>query len=287
VKPARTPSGHRLYSDEDIERLILLHRATVAGESIGQIANLSRLDLALLAADSESEADTARSRPAAATDSRNARYHLDLCVEAIRNLDAANLEARLLRASIALGQQVFLEQVLQPLLVHTGEQWDNGHLKVSHEHLASAVIRSLLGSMVVASPSDIKGPVLLSTTPTGQLHEFGALMASVTAASLGWQAVYLGPNLPAEDIVAAVNQRKARALAISIVYPSDDPHLNLELKKLARSLDDNVRILAGGRSVESYANVLNEIGATRVTNLGDLRVKLVKIREELDEQSTA
>ncbi|MDH3428172.1 MAG: MerR family transcriptional regulator, partial [Gemmatimonadota bacterium] len=40
VRPDRSASRRRLYSDRDIERLILLRRATKAGRTIGQIATL-------------------------------------------------------------------------------------------------------------------------------------------------------------------------------------------------------------------------------------------------------
>ena len=41
VEPERSATGRRLYSDTEIERLQALERATRAGHSIGQIAQLS------------------------------------------------------------------------------------------------------------------------------------------------------------------------------------------------------------------------------------------------------
>jgi len=284
VTPARNDTGRRLYSDEDIERLSLLRQATLAGEAIGRVAQLSRLDLALLiSASVKAEPEVYRDR---SEDSEQAEYHLNQCLEMVKDLDSVNLESRLLRASVSLGQQVFLEQVLQPLLEKTGDLWNNGHLKVAHEHLASAVIRSLLGSMSVSMRADPGGPLLLTTTPAGQLHEFGALMVSVVASSIGWRTMYLGPNLPAEDIAAAIDQRKADAVGISIVYPPDDPHLRLELKKLSRLIGDGVRIIVGGRAVSGYSAILKEINAVPIIDLTDLKVKLDDIRNELNETQT-
>jgi methylmalonyl-CoA mutase cobalamin-binding subunit len=125
------------------------------------------------------------------------------------------------------------------------------------------------------------GPLVLTTTPINQQHEFGALMVSVAAASIGWRSIYLGPNLPAEDIAAIANQRKADAVAISIVYPPDDPRLNMELKTLRLLLDDRVRIISGGRSSSAYMKTLAEIGAIAVGDLTDLKEKLNAIRSEL------
>src|ERR687885_222436 len=60
VKPARSPSGRRLYSDADIERLGLLYRATLAGRSIGHIAALRNDQLArLVRRDAEAERERA------------------------------------------------------------------------------------------------------------------------------------------------------------------------------------------------------------------------------------
>jgi DNA-binding transcriptional MerR regulator/methylmalonyl-CoA mutase cobalamin-binding subunit len=285
VTPERTETGRRLYSDEDIERLALLRQATLAGETISQVANLSREELARLVAASI-DINPPSNMPAVA-DSDQAEYHLAQCLEMVKNLDSTNLEARLLRASVALGQQVFLEQVLQPLLVKTGDMWSDGSLKVAHEHLASAVIRSLLGSMFVSMHSDTAGPLILTTTPIGQLHEFGALMVSVIASSIGWKSIYLGPNLPAEDIAAAVEQRQADAVAISIVYPPDDPHVELELKKLSRLLGSRTRILVGGRAAEGYRKTIDNIKAVMVSDLTDLKRTLNQLRNGLGDKQTA
>lgn len=276
VRPERTETGRRVYSDADIERLSLLRQATLTGESISQIADLPRADLARLVAEARAGAPSAEGSHHA--DSADAGYHLKLCLEAVRNMDSANLEARLLSASVALGRQSFLEQVLQPLLHGIGEEWSNGRVKVAHEHLASAVIRSLLGTMFVSSRTDRSSPLLIGTTPAGQFHEFGALMASITAEANGWRTVYLGPNMPAEDIAAAVEQHKPDALALSIVYPPDDPRLPIELRNLARLISKDLPVIIGGRSSEAYDEVIREIEAVRIANLGDLRQQLNMLR---------
>jgi hypothetical protein len=43
-----------------------------------------------------------------------------------------------------------------------------------------------------------------------------------------WQASYLGASLPAAEIAGAARQRRARAVALSLVYPEDDLRLENE-----------------------------------------------------------
>ena len=275
IKPDRTSTGRRLYSEDDIERLILLRRATLAGESIGQIANLDRKQLLELIPREEA----ARDSETGVSSSASAEHRLAQCLQAMKNLDAVTLETRLLRASVSLGQRAFLEKLLHPLLELTGDMWSDGRLKVAHEHLAAAVIRSLLGSMYLSDTADLSAPLIISTTPTGQLHEFGALMASVTAATSGWRTLYLGPNLPAEDIVETARERRAGAIALSVVYPVDDPRLTREFRRIHETKPAGVTLLVGGRAAHAYDRVLTEIGATRIGGLDDLRKELVRLKK--------
>jgi methylmalonyl-CoA mutase cobalamin-binding subunit len=66
------------------------------------------------------------------------------------------------------------------------------------------------------------------------MHKPGALIVATIAASDGWRVTYLGPSLPAEEIAGAAHQNRARAVALSLVYPGDDPFLRGELLKFQR-----------------------------------------------------
>jgi MerR family transcriptional regulator, light-induced transcriptional regulator len=274
VEPRRTETGRRLYSDDDIQRLILLRQATMEGESIGQIAGLTEDQLRELILDKTTESTD--DEPHAITGS--VENFLNRCLQSIKNLDAVQLEMGLLRASVNLGQNVFLEKLLHPLLEITGDMWSEGHLNVSHEHFASAVVRSLLGSMHLSSTTDGHDPLIIGTTPSGQLHEFGSLIALVTASSGGWRTLYLGPNMPAEDIAHAIADRNASALALSIVYQADDSQLADQLRRIRQMAPNRIPILVGGRSAIAYEKVLDEIGAIRIGGLTHLRRELDRLR---------
>jgi methanogenic corrinoid protein MtbC1 len=157
--------------------------------------------------------------------------------------------------------------------------WHNGDIRVANEHLASSVIRSFLFNLLDSYSISNSAPVLISATPRGQEHELGALIAGVVAASSGWRVIYLGASLPAEEISSVVSHLNAKVVALSIVYPNDDPHLKGELTKLHQLLPVNVSMIVGGRAANGYHDVLNEIGAVMVKNTKQLRLELEAIRE--------
>jgi len=276
VEPHRTPGNRRLYSQRDIERLNLLRDVTNAGHSIGQVASLPTEKLRKLAAETFSKQDrSAHSR----TDASATDLFLDECMAAIKSLDAAALDNALKRGATALGCMGLLHRVVAPLSQTLGEFWREGTLTAAHEHFASAAIRVFLGQ--AAKPFGALGnaPVLVVATPVGQVHELGALLAGAAAANLGWQVTYLGASLPAAEIAGAARQRQARAVALSLVYPEDDPQLEGELTMLRESLPGEVKLLVGGRAIAAYREALDKVGALRIENLAQLGSTLDNLRK--------
>jgi MerR family transcriptional regulator, light-induced transcriptional regulator len=274
VAPGRSDTRRRLYSDADIARLQLLRRVVDTGRAIGQVANLSNGELeALIAAE-----PTLVSAPPPSPNGEVADTFLELCLTAARRLEVAELELHLERASVALSRNSLLERLMVPLLHRVGELWQQGELRPAHEHLASAVVRSFLGGMYRTYDTPAAAPHLLSTTPPRQRHELGALIVAAVAAGEGWKATYLGPDLPPEEIASAAREKGARAVALSLVYPPDDPLLADDLRRLRRLLPSTTALIAGGRAATAYSAALDEIGAVRVTDLPSLRRELERLR---------
>ncbi|HEX3532312.1 MAG TPA: cobalamin B12-binding domain-containing protein [Thermoanaerobaculia bacterium] len=280
VEPGRTETRRRFYSDADIERLLLLRRVVGTGRGIGQVGGLSNAALqALMEDESGGTAGTAKAAgalPAVTAD--GAEPFLALCLSATQRLDGRDLQLQLDRASVALSRVHLLQKLLAPLMNRVGELWHRGELRPSHEHMASAVVRSFLGGMREAGHLPATAPHLVVTTPARQVHELGALIVAATAATEGWQATYLGPDLPPEEIAAAAVQKGARAVAVSIVYPPDDPLLGDDLRKLRRLLPPGTELLIGGRAAASYATVIEDIGALHLDSLSRLREELELMR---------
>jgi methanogenic corrinoid protein MtbC1 len=210
----------------------------------------------------------------------NKNSYLTRGLQAIEDLDEKRLEEILSRASVNLSQPELLQEVLVPMIKNIGDNWKNGSMRIYHEHLASAVIKTFLSNLIATFKVEQSAPEIIIATPKGQMHELGALLVAFAAASEGWWVTYLGPNLPAEEIAAAVQQNKPKALALSLVYPPDDPDINVELTKLAKYLNKDTIIFVGGNSAESYKQPLSNIKANVLFDLNAFRNQLVKIRRD-------
>ncbi len=243
VEPHRTSTNRRLYSDAEIERLNCLRQATAAGHSIGSVANLSTTKLKALVAEAAVGKHIAPSNAPAVSPGQE--FH-DACLSAVRELDGKLLEENMQRGVVALGYQGFLRQLAAPLAQTIGELWRAGVVTAAHEHFLSASLKIFLGRLAGEFPISAHAPRLIVATPAGQVHELGAILVNAAAAQVGWLSTYLGASLPAAEIAGAAVQRRASVVALSIVYPEDDPKLAQELLHLREFLPAETKILTGG-----------------------------------------
>jgi DNA-binding transcriptional MerR regulator len=270
INPGRSDTKRRLYTDDDINRLILLRKATQLGESIRSMANLANGDLIKIIGNSLSSDNPAALNVSGQNDF-TANDYLSQTLESIQKLNFDEFEAKLMKSSAALSFPILLDQVIGPLLDKVGTMWHNGELRIATEHRVSVIIRSFLGSYIKSDRRSVGIRCLVSTTPTGQFHELGALMASLSASVMGWRSIFLGPNLPAEEIAGALKANKASFLALSIIYPADDPYLGSELVHIRRLIGNDIQILVGGRAAGNYASFIRDISGIHIPNLDDLR----------------
>ena len=275
VTPRRTDTNRRLYTDADIERLRLLEEARQAGHAISRIAGLTNEEIQkIIDVDRRYNPSTVES----ASPRSDVQNIIDSCLSAVKRLDSTAFEEELAHAMVNLNVSRVLEEVVLPLLVQIGDNWHSGHFRVADEHMATAVLRSFLGSVRELRRAPAGGPKMVVTTPAGQIHELGALVVAALASVAGWNSIYLGPNLPADEIAGAVLTSGADVLAMSLVHPADDPLLPSELSRIRRGLGTSVTILTGGSASLGYADTLQDINAVQINDSLSLSEQLAGLR---------
>jgi DNA-binding transcriptional MerR regulator len=233
VEPLRTEGGTRRYRESDLARLRLIQAAVGAGHPIGDVARLDEAELRRRARVREGD-----ERPA-----------LREILEALDSLDAAEAERLLGIQLAALGPRRFAQSVVLPLLAEVGSRWERRELCVASEHLASVVVRSLLGPLL-RRRGGAPTPALLFTTLTGDHHELAVLVAAVIATDLGANAVYLGPDLPPAEVALAVEKTDAAAVVVGVSRFNGSAIRTRSLAELRKILPTSVAIWVGGAGLD-------------------------------------
>jgi DNA-binding transcriptional MerR regulator len=254
ITPTRDDRG-RLYTGADIARLRLLQRAVSSGHSVGRIATLSDKELQRL-----TTAQTKAAVPSAAAPAPRAALPDASFSAALLRLDTAAIDQEFGRLAAALPPIALIRDVLLPAVREVGDSWQRQPGGIAREHVISSTLRHLLGSFLrIYSRRDL--PVrLLFATPSGDRHEIGILSAAMLAASSGLGVSYIGPDLPAGEIVQAVNAAGARVLVLGLTLPDKTKQRERELRAIVRDLPPTVELWAGGPGADGCARLFGGRG---------------------------
>lgn len=257
VRPLRSAGGTRRYRAEDIERLRLLEAAVAAGHRIGKVASLPTEELSALA-------------PPLAPEDSDA---LGAVLRALARLDAFEARRLLALQLASRGPAAFAREFAVPLVREIGDRWASDRLGIASEHLATAVLRSLLGAALVPPLSSLRGPRVAFATPSGERHELGLQMAAVVAMSAGANPIYLGADVPVEDLVGAVDRAAVDALALSIVAlpPAQGEQV---VGAIRTRLPGEVHLWLGGAAA---AHLAPREGIEHIARLEDLEQRAARL----------
>jgi methanogenic corrinoid protein MtbC1 len=251
VAPGRDDRG-RLYADRDLHKLRLLRQLIGRGHAIGRIAGLPEPELEGLLAAGEEGAPVLR--PGAPVD-------VGTLLASLERYDQAGMERQLGRIAAVLSPGDLVREVVVPFLRRVGEGWHGGALSVAQEHMATAAMRNLLGSLMRLQVPREGRPQLVFATPPGERHDVGIMAAAMLAAFGGLGVIYLGADLPTEEVVTAVRRTGARAVVLGITGAEASTAMVDSVRRLAADLPRGVALLAGGMQPPELAREVEAAGA--------------------------
>jgi len=243
VVPQRTERG-RSYTEAQVERLRLVKSLLDRGYSIGPLASLSDEALQNLAETKSSEARL---------EQPNAPHPaIGLLLQAIESFDHKRLDEELGRMASLLSPRDVVFQLVLPLMRELGERWHRGEISIAQEHLVSAALKGVLGTLVRLQPAGRSDCKIVLGTLSGDLHEFGILAAAMIASMNGMDPVLLGPNLPGRELASAAETVGAKYVLVGNAY-SDAGHSS-EFAQLAQGLSPGTSLWVGGPVTPKLSN---------------------------------
>jgi methylmalonyl-CoA mutase cobalamin-binding subunit len=124
----------------------------------------------------------------------------------------------------------------------------------------SSTMRNVLGSFLRLYARPEASPRVLFATLAGERHEIGTLGAAMLAASSGLGVAYLGPDLPAREIIESVKAAGAQVLVLGLTATSAGKARERELRTIVRDLPKRVELWAGGRGAARHASIITPRG---------------------------
>ncbi|QWF71339.1 MerR family transcriptional regulator [Methylomonas paludis] len=241
IVPQRDENAHRFYSQLDLEKLLLLADLTRQGHAISKLSGLSVEELQKL------------SLPATVVTDHTLAF-TEQIVQALQDYRIDRCEQLLKRALLASEPLVYLRDILSPTLTSVGELWHEGKINVAQEHMFSACVKRILLGMVNNIRSiSANRPGILFATPSGDRHEFGILMCCLLAAEQHYNCYYLGPSVPAADMLDAARKLKVDIIVLSLIKTPPEPETEAALNAVVTAAKaEKFNIWLGGHGVEYW-----------------------------------
>jgi DNA-binding transcriptional MerR regulator/methylmalonyl-CoA mutase cobalamin-binding subunit len=265
IRPSRSAGGSRRYSDEDIRRLRLLRDVVDAGHRIGGVARLNLAELQHLLP----------SPPGPASPP------IDQIIAVVEQLDAPESRRLLTKLRSEQDPLEFARKIVLPLLVEIGRRWNRGDLSISVEHFTSEIVRSILMPVIASVDAQRGASRVVFATPSGEHHDLGTLVAALVAVRAGADVIFLGADVPVDDLVQSVFKTRASAIVLGIVTLSNEES-EQKLRDLRDRLPKDVGVWIGGAGIAGLAPLK---GIERITNLEQLEAQITLLDAGIADES--
>jgi DNA-binding transcriptional MerR regulator/methylmalonyl-CoA mutase cobalamin-binding subunit len=260
ITPARTPKGHRLYSDDDV---LLIHRVLdllKQGIAISQVSRFLE----------PAKPDTQLSPKKDSTEIQS------LADQGIVSLAPwATYQARMLKAVISFDEHLLedaynesmslypvdlvTKHLLVPLLSTLGDRWNRKMGGVGEEHFFSVFMRNKLGSRFHHRNLNNTGPRILTACLPGELHELGVLLFSLAAHDMNYRITLLGANMPIGELESIARLTNSDAIALSATVLENEADTQQQIKELTNSCD--IPIFIGGQIADNHRQLISDADA--------------------------
>jgi methanogenic corrinoid protein MtbC1 len=235
VEPKRTPSGYRLYSDRDVALLRWVRDRMTEGLTVSRVvAMLEGLRQGGETLWIENDEVASNGRMPAPHEAPIPPNTLVIPLyDALVDLDDERADEVMEQAFAMYTMPTVYVDVIAPALVEVGEAWHRGDIFISTEHFATTYLRGRLLGLLQAYPQRADMPSLFVGCAPHERHEVGALIFAVMLRQAGYNVVYLGQDIPIEDVIEAALHEHPAMLCLS----ASNPTTALSLRSVQLLLD--------------------------------------------------
>lgn len=239
LKPQRTGTNIRYYNNEELKTILNISLLNKYGYKISHIDRMSPEEVKdKILSLSNSLAQQER------VINEMIQNMIDLDVERFEDVLDDYIRAR--------GIEKTINQIIFPFMERIGVLWITDHINPAQEHLVSNIIRQklIVGIESINTLVVVNRSVLLFL-PEGEYHELGLLFIQYLLKSRGITAIYLGANVPLEDVQYVVELKKPDFIYTHLTSVSNSFSFERFLGNLTRRFE-STPVVISGRLTQAY-----------------------------------
>ena len=264
ITPARTEAGHRLYTEENVERIKLILSLLDEGIAVSRVKEALRI-----AAEREVALPAEDQGPWQ-------QFQHDM-LEAVTSFDEVTLERTYNESMSLYPVEVVTRLLLLPLLQTLGERWMRSDTGIAEEHFFSVFMRNKLGARFHHRNLQNTGQKIVAACLPREQHEFGLLIFALAANARGYRIILLGSDMPLAPIPHVVKRSGSQAIVLTGAAELVPQAIQQQLITLIEKT--GLPVFVGGQASSRYRNEIEAAGAIVVGE--DLTVGLHTLKEHI------
>ena len=265
LRPERTAKDHRLYSQQDVDRIRKVLELLDRGIAISQVTGLL-------------EENTAQLKPAQTSNRDDIwQSYRTRMLAAVGRFDEAAVDSIYNDALSLYPVEMVNSRLTTELLRSLGDSWKKQPVAIAEEHFFSVYLRNKLGSRIHHLNQRSTGPLLLLACLPGEYHEIGLLFFALAAVNRGYRVLILGANMPLELLPEVIHQRRCDAIVLSASARITTAALEDALPALVKAV--KMPVFVGGAAAERHQDAIKHAQAIYVGK--DIQSALQSISETL------
>lgn len=153
-------------------------------------------------------------------------------------------------------------RILLPAQQEIGHLWHLDHVTIAEEHLVTTTTQRLMAVIADRAPTmPSNGKTAVAASVSGNVHDIGIRAITYLLELNGWRAIYLGSDVPRNDLPAAVHFYSADIALLSIALSSQLPKLQQSIATIRQHCDADIKIMVGGNAFFDAPGAWQKIGA--------------------------
>ncbi|MCB0501935.1 MAG: MerR family transcriptional regulator [Bacteroidetes bacterium] len=258
--PERTSTNIRQYSSEDLKMLLNISLLNANGFKISKLSKLS-------------EAEIAKETLKILQVNKSVHERMEGLKHAMLTFDEQLFVKIINEESFQDGFEKAMKNLIYPFLNLVGELWQTGAITPLHEHFISALIRQKLLAAIdrLPVPEQNLSKSFVLVCPEGEMHEIGLLYSNYMMRSRGVFTLYLGTNVPADDVVKIWHESGIKNMFLNVIV--SNKKLNQFFEILHEGMSTNQNLYLSGTDVDILIpekRLKNVLHLEKVDNLIEL-----------------
>ncbi len=243
LKPQRTGTNIRYYSNEELKIILNIALLNKFGY---KISHIDKMDIEEI-----NQKLYSLSHGQAQQD-----LIINELISFMVDLDLDSFEEILDRQIREKGIEKIINDIIFPFLQKIGILWVTNNINPAQEHLVTNIIRQKILVGIDTTVSQIKSnKIALLFLPEGEYHELGLLYVYYLLKTKGVKVLYLGADVPLDDLRFVVKAKKPDYLYTHLTAVADNFNVEKFMNNIHTQIMD-IPVIVSGPLTASYKKAI-------------------------------